>query len=186
MKLINLIFLLAVLSTIQSWAVDYSGSGEVHFTGYSTGHNFGGDLNIKPFEAQLIKQGTQEILVIPKIQISIQDMKTGNGSRDNKMYDMFNSKAFPELSGQMLKLNISEENLSGTQFEILLKIKNIEKPITATATTLIKSDDSIKFGFSFPVSLSDYELRPPSALFGMIKVKDRVDVNGTLDLLISR
>ena len=164
-------------------AKNLSGEASLHFDGHSTGQDFGGTLSPESFGATLQDGGTRgRILSIPKIEIRIRDMKTGNKKRDRKMYDMFQANRFPVLNASLERLSLHALKGSGAKFPIRLKIRDIEKEIEVKLKKFEERGEQLLLEITFPVSLKEYGLTAPSALFGMIRVKDRVDVSGTIEL----
>ena len=68
---------------------------------------------------------------------------------------------------------------------LLLRIRDVERKVRATAGNLKESGERITFDLEFPVSLGEFDLKPPSVL-GIIRVGDKVSVKATFTLTVSR
>jgi hypothetical protein len=110
-------------------------------------------------------------------------MDTKNGSRDRQMREMFEGGKYPLILAVLKDIEpekVLEEMRKApggkTPVEFNLKIRNIERKIRAVIVNLKESPGHISFDAEFPVSLKDYELKPPKVLFGAISVRDSVTV----------
>jgi hypothetical protein len=63
-----------------------------------------------------------------------------------------------------------------------LKIRDVERRIRATVGNLRETPGRVSFDSEFQLSLKDYDLKPPTVLFGAIRVGDRITVNATFRL----
>jgi len=108
-------------------------------------------------------------------------MDTNNKRRDKKMREMFEEEKFPTISGNAGSAVLSEIRAGKAKVPLKLKIRDIEKPVTATVSHVVVTDSRIKGELAFDVSLADYRLDPPRPL-GMIKVDDKVSVTVTVIL----
>ena len=165
-------------------ASDYRGECTVVFQGNSTLHGFQGKTRCLPFTASK----ADGALVISKISVAVADMDTGNGKRDKKMREMFEEKKFPLITGVAAPVSLNDiRNLAGkggnsaAKIKLNLKIRDVEKPVTATVTNLVESDSLITADVAFTLSLAEYHLQPPSVL-GLIKVDDKVSLKANVVL----
>jgi hypothetical protein len=69
--------------------------------------------------------------------------------------------------------------------DLHLRIRDVERKVRATAGNLKESGERVTFDLEFPVSLGEFELKPPSVL-GIIRVGDTVSVKAAFTLTVSR
>ena len=69
--------------------------------------------------------------------------------------------------------------------DLVLRIRDVERKVRATAGNLKESGERVTFDLEFPVSLGEFDLKPPSVL-GIIRVGDKVSVKATFTLTVSR
>jgi len=161
-----------------SLATDYQGNCTVAFEGSSTLHNFNGKGRCEPF----IASENAGIINVPELTVAVADMDTDNSSRDNKMHKMFEAEKYPLITGMSGPVSLStirktlEENIDSTQPLLFqLKVRDIEKPVTAILQNIVETEDKLTADLAFTLSLADYKLKAPSVL-GIIRVGDTIKV----------
>ena len=119
-------------------------------------------------------------------------MDTGNKSRDGQMREMFRSERFPRIYGtahdvdvERLRMEIGKSREGSAPFDLLLRIRGVERKIRATTGNLKESGERVTFDLEFPVSLMEFDLKAPSVLF-FVRVGDKVSVKVTFTLTVSR
>jgi len=121
-----------------------------------------------------------------EIRIEVEGIKSKEGKiMDNKTYEAFNSKVHPLIvcrisTAKIIAVgkNISVEasgnlNMAGVTRKVLLKAKG----------KLLENGD-IQLEGSRQLLMSDFNMKPPSAVLGTIKVGDEVRVN--FDLVLTK
>ena len=171
-------FTLFLLLPSISLATDYQGNCTVAFEGSSTLHNFNGKGRCEPF----IASENAGIINVPELIVAVADMDTDNSSRDNKMHKMFEAEKYPLITGMSGPVSLStirktlEENIDSTQpLFFQLKVRDIEKPVTAILQNIVETEDKLTADLAFTLSLADYKLKAPSVL-GIIRVGDTIKV----------
>lgn len=146
--------------------------------------DFSGTVACEPFEITI----TDNMVKIPVISVQVTAMDTGNSSRDKDMYRMFEHENFPLITGDTEafaadEFLTSEDEIARTPEEIsfALTIRDITQKVTARVTESQINSSSISTTLVFDLSLSSFELNPPSFM-GIIKVKDTVKVKVTMSL----
>ena len=159
-------------------ATDYQGSCSVAFQGTSTLHNFEGTGSCQPF----MVDENAGVMTVPALSVAVSGMDTDNSKRDKKMRAMFDAETYPLITGRTgtvvlgeLRKAVAEGKGGSAGFDIELKIRNIEKPVTAVLQNIVETDSKLTADLVFSLSLADYQLEPPS-VFGFIKVGDIVKV----------
>ncbi len=170
-------------------ALELPGGCNVEFVGTSTLHDFSGNGRCEPFVLQVPEPaGGQAIVSEAVLKVTVSGMQTGNASRDQKMYDMFESIKFPQVTGVLdggplteLRRQLHEAAGGTGSFPLRLRIRDMEAPAVARVTHLVDDSRELSFDLEFPVSLAAYRLKPPSVL-GLIRVGDEVRVKVALHL----
>ncbi|NIO16586.1 MAG: hypothetical protein GTN70_06250 [Deltaproteobacteria bacterium] len=185
-----IVSLLALHFSPPSWALDITGSCHVTFLGTSTLHDFTGTVRSLPFHVHVIDGGPGgKIIPAVTVDVPVDEIVTGEKKRDRQMREMFDSKTFPFIRGTVT--NIDPDGLRGMMQKdengeapvaLTLRIRDIELSLPATFSAFREYGEQISFEVRFFVSLPEYALKPPSLLFGLIQVGDRVDVTVTFDL----
>lgn len=184
MKLLLVIALVAVFPFV-ALAIDYQGNCSVAFQGTSTLHNFEGTGRCQPFTVAE-HDGT---MTVPMLSVAVASMDTDNSKRDKKMREMFESEKYPLIVGMTdpVILNDVRNALAAgvdntAEVNIQLKIRDIEKNVTAALQNVVEADSGITADLNFSLSLTEFKLEPPSVL-GIIKVGDMVNVKTSFSLV---
>jgi polyisoprenoid-binding protein YceI len=169
------------------------GACDVAFLVTSTLHDFPGSARCLPFEADLARDAAGN-LVIPSVEVEVPvaGMDTRNKSRDGQMREMFRSDRFPRIHAaardvdvDRLRVELGKGREGKAPLDLLLRIREVERKVRATASNLKESGERVTFDLDFPVSLGEFDLKAPSVL-GIIRVGDKVSVKATFTLTVSR
>jgi hypothetical protein len=196
---------LTTLVTVFSSFIAGAGRGEAHaseavhgacdvaFLVTSTLHDFPGSARCLPFEAVLARDAAgNPVIPSVEVEVPVAGMDTRNKSRDGQMREMFRSDRYPRIRGAAHDVDV--ERLRGEMgkgrdgkapLDLLLRIREVERKIRAMASNLNESGDRVTFDIEFPLSLGEFDLKPPSVL-RIIRVGDKVSVKVTFTLTVSR
>jgi hypothetical protein len=168
------------------------GACDVAFLVTSTLHDVSGAARCLPFAAVLARD-TAGRRVIPSVEVEVPvaSMDTRNKSRDGQMREMFRFDRFPrihasarEVDVDRLRVEIEKGREGDASIYLLLRIRDVERKVRATASNLKESGERVTFDLGFPVSLGEFDLKAPSVL-GIIRVGDKVSVKATFTLTVS-
>lgn len=184
--------LLFLAIAVPSWAGEIRGTCLLRFLGVSTLHDFSGTVRCRPFSADLVERadGGTEIPVV-EVDVPVDGMATGNGTRDGQMREMLESDRFPRIHGTVREIDVDrirqDARVAGGgrgSFDLILGIRDVERTVRAAVTDLREEGDRVTFEVEFPVSLRDFGLKAPSFL-GVFRVRDEVTVRGNVRLDMS-
>ena len=193
--------LVAVLSSFTAWAATGDvpaparvlGTCDVAFLVTSTLHDFPGSARCLPFEAVLARGAAgNPVIPLVEVEVPVAGMDTRNKSRDGQMREMFRSDRFPlihaaarDVDVARLRVESGKGHEGKAPLDLLLRIRDVERKVGATASNLKESGEQVTFDIEFPVSLGEFDLKAPSVL-GIIRVGDKVSVKATFTLTVSR
>lgn len=179
-----IILLLFFAFPFTALAADYQGNCSIVFQGSSTLHDFEGKASCQPF----IISENAGVMTVPELRVAVSEMDTDNSRRDKKMREMFNSETYPLIVGSTgpvvlgaIRTALDESIDSTSEIVFQLKIRDIEKPVTAVLKNVMDTGSAIVADLSFSLFLPDYQLKPPSVL-GLIRVGKTVDVTASFSL----
>ncbi len=180
-----------VLTVMPSaWAGEWNGSCDIRFQGTSTLHDFTGNVRCQPFRVG-IEDVADGKTIVPgaEVAVSAGEMDTGEKSRDRQMREMFQSDKFPRIRGIFGKIDPEYFRQAGrrgpeggVQFDFTLRIRDVERPVHAVVSNFRETGGGVSFDVEYPVSLKDYQLVPPKAFFGLVRVGDKVVVKTAVHL----
>jgi len=164
---------------------NYRGSCTITFQAQKTIiKDFSGIAVCEPFEVT----ATDDMFRISVIAVDVATMDTDNSKRDRDMRKMFEHETFPHITGATEafasdSLSTPEGHLFKMPEELTfaLTIRDVTQTITATVTEPRIDASSIEATLVFDLSLSSFELDPPSFM-RIVKVQDTVKVRATMSL----
>lgn len=176
-----LLLFLALIAPVS--AKELSGTCTVTFIGSSTLHDFDGTATCNPFALTVNAAPSGEPQLGPVVlTVPVAVMSTGIDRRDRTMRAMFESELFPLITGRLadvplveLRRQIHESAKNGSEFTMLLHIRNVEQPIKARVSRLVDTTESFSVDLEFTLSLAMFRLEAPTVL-GFIRVADAVKV----------
>lgn len=104
----------------------------------------------------------------------VKGIKSGKRKMDSKTYDAFDAKKNPEITFNFQELtNITEDSLSakGT-----LSMAGESRPVEMMVGWSLEGPDTVVFSGVYTVSMPEYKMKPPTAVFGTIKTGEDVRV----------
>jgi len=169
------------------------GACDVAFLITSTLHDVPGSARCMPFGAVLARDAAgRQVIPTVEVEVPVAGMDTRNTTRDGKMREMFLSERFPRIHAaahdvdvERLRVETGKGREGVPSIDLLLRIRDVERKVRATAGNLKESGERVTFDLEFPVSLGEFDLKPPSVL-GIIRVGDKVSVKATFTLTVSR
>jgi len=169
------------------------GTCDVRFAVSSTLHDFTGTGRCQSFSTPLVRDAAgKTILPSVVVEVPVAEMKTGDDSRDGKMREMFQSDRYPmihatarDIDTDRVRESIRKDREGKAPLDIFLAIRGVERKVQATASNLKEEGTRVSFDLEFPVSVKEFDLKPPSPIF-FIRVDDRVVVKGTFALDVSQ
>ena len=171
----------------------FLGACDIAFLVPSTLHDVSGSASCQPFTVRLARDASgKEVIPVVEVEVPVAAMDTRNRSRDGQMREMFRSDRFPRIRAAAHDVSVErlrEEMGKGLEgkapLDLLLRIRDVERKVRATASHLKESGERVTFDLEFPVSLREFDLKAPSIL-GIIRVGDTVSVKTAFTLTVSR
>jgi polyisoprenoid-binding protein YceI len=129
--------------------------------------------------AMTIVSGVLKSIQSLYVEIPVKTIKSTKGSiMDNKTYDALKADKFPNISFKLDKVtglntwgNSCNVNSSG-----FLTIAGITKTVDVSAQGKVEPDGSITFNGSKKLKMTDFNIKPPTALMGTMTVGDEVEI----------
>jgi polyisoprenoid-binding protein YceI len=186
MKSIKWIISLAALSMIGFQAqaqtfTKYQSTSEstMSVTGTSTLHNWSEKLKKCDVSFQATESGNQSIEIKDvSVKVLVTDLETESSIMADKTYDALKKKKYPEMtfvSNQETTLPLSGTTFSGKisgKLTIAGTTKQVQIPIQGTMQNGTASVSGV-----YPVSMPEYGVKPPTAMFGAIKSGKEIKIH---------
>jgi len=175
----TLLLVLGLASAAPTRAAEvWLGSSDVTFKGYSFLHDFTGKVERVPLKV-IVSQGANGRVVSATSAVEVKQMNTREESRDRGMRQMFDEAQYHLIKLEVIDADERELKPHDAQpgrLSVTLTIAERRGTVNGAVTNVSESHDAVSFDLAFPVSLKMFNLNPPAALGGIIKVKDIVDV----------
>lgn len=177
-----LLLSLAAALVLPCTAADqYTGTCNVVFEGDSTLHAFNGKITNVALVVFCDTNVTGAAMLNTRIEIAPKQLTTHHEKRDANMYKMFQPDRFEKLLVVVTNAPLATARLVPTNtpattgsLPIQLTFCGITKAATATTSNPKPSPNGWEFDLQTDVSLKAFQLKPSSALLGMISVDDKV------------
>ena len=157
----------------------WTGASDVKFHGYSTLHDFDGTVKQVPLKVT-VSPGAKGRIVSATSSAEVKDMSTANDKRDASMWAMFQQAKYRFIKVEVPETPESTLRPGGGKpgsMPVVLTIAGTRGTVRATVTNVAEAATQCSFDLAFPVSLKAFNLEPPKAAAGLVKVKDNVEVN---------
>ena len=110
--------------------------------------------------------------------LETETLKSGKGPMDKICYESMKTKKHKNITFQLLGVNSIKQSANG--YTILargnLQIAGVKKTVVMNVKAIIVNG-TIEFIGSYKMKMTDYDIDPPTALFGTIKTGNDLDIS---------
>jgi polyisoprenoid-binding protein YceI len=177
----------AAAAAAQTTRVPVSSDSKLWIDGTSNLH--GWSCKAETLEAAIdfdVAGAAQVALSAPKalrkveVKVPVKSLKCGHGAMDNNLYKALNADATPNVSYIMATFEAVAGDAKDT-FTLktigTLTVAGKENKIAMEVTATRMADGTLKAKGMVPIKMTDYGIKPPTAIFGRLKTGDEVKVN---------
>jgi polyisoprenoid-binding protein YceI len=115
-----------------------------------------------------------------EVKVPVKSLKCGHGGMDGNLYKALNADASPDISYIMASFQVVPGEVKDT-FTLKtvgsLTISGKENRVTMDVVATRLADGTVKAVGMVPIKMTDYGIKPPTAIFGRLKTGDEVKVN---------
>lgn len=114
-----------------------------------------------------------------EVKVPVKALKCGNGKMDRIMYDALKADAAPEISyilGNFEAVRDSSKDAFTVHTAGTLRIAGKENPIRMDVRTERLPDGTVRATSEVAVLMTDYGVKPPTALLGTLRTGNKVQV----------
>lgn len=115
-----------------------------------------------------------------QVSVPVAELECKNGTMNGKAHDALKAKKHGTIRYTMTDATVQSEGSDGAatlQARGTLTIAGTEKPVTLTVKGQKLDDGGYRFTGSTPLLMSDFGVKPPTAMLGTMKTGDRVVVH---------
>jgi len=120
-----------------------------------------------------------------EVKVPVRSLKCGHGAMDDNLYKALNAEAAPNISYILATFEAANGDSKDT-FTLktvgTLTIAGKENKLTMDVVATRLADGTVKATGMVPIKMTDYGIKPPTAIFGRLKTGDEVKVNFELSV----
>jgi polyisoprenoid-binding protein YceI len=118
------------------------------------------------------------------VKVPVKALKCGHGGMDDNLYKALKADSDPQISYIMASFEPSAEGVSEFTLSTVgtLLIAGRENKIAMEVAAVRLPDGSVKATGTVPIKMTDFGIKPPTAVFGRIKAGDDVKVKFELSI----
>lgn len=145
------------------------------------------DLSVS-FNPGLLKQENPEVPVTSlSVNVPVNSIESGKGGMNRKIYGALQEKKHPEIMFNLLSAELADSATPGKSFILNLtgnlNIAGTLREVSFPVTGILQDNGEYQFTGSYELNMKDYNVDPPSALFGTIKSGEVVTIE--FDMLLT-
>ena len=169
MRYLLIFFILNLFNADSEIKLDTSKS-KLKITGTSSLHDW--EMNVNQFDAigDISSNTISDLLVTVKSK----SMRSGKSVMDKKAYDAVQEAEYPNILFRAKSLQILDNKISGPG---ILEIAGKSKELDFQADILSDDDQEMRLQGKVALKMTDFDIEPPTAVFGTLKTGDEVVIN---------
>lgn len=166
MTMIRVVLLFVITNCAYSQAHFHSEKSSMKITGTSSLHDW--EMTVNEFDVSCVINDTQ----VQNLKVTIQSksMESGKSIMDDKAYDAVSADDFPEIVFSAKDLQMNENTITG-QGTLMI---GGESRIIDLESKIVKNDTEMQLQGNVPLKMTDFNITPPTAMFGTLKTGDEV------------
>jgi polyisoprenoid-binding protein YceI len=168
------------------YKISDSKNNDMKLSGTSTLHNWTMDAKTFTGNAQFVmsRENTKQIASIKSLDFAliVLNLKSGESGLDKNAYKALKTGQHKNIHYKLTSATIipGEGNKYLVKTQGTLKIAGVTKPVAIDVSCVVNSDESITCTGSDEINMSDYQVKPPSFMFGAMKTGNAITLDFTL------
>ncbi len=179
--LIAVIFLLPVTYTALAQTSFVMKSAVASVDGTSSLHDWTSQVTqVECTGSFQSKSTTLQSMKNVQVKIVVEGIKSSEGKiMDRKTYEAFDSDKNPLITYTFASARIKMDKSDSTTISTsgTLTMAGASRPTEITAKGKILANGDLQFSFSKKLKMTDFNMKPPTAVLGTIKVGDEITLN---------
>src|SRR5262245_1352904 len=118
------------------------------------------------------------------VKVPVKSLKCGHGGMDDNLYKALKAESEPEISYILASFEPADD--VATEFTLktvgTLTIAGKENKLAMDVSAVRLPDGTVKATGTVPIKMTDFGIKPPTAVFGRIKTGDEVKVKFELSV----
>jgi len=141
-----------------------------------------GTTNVHDFTSKVTQVAGEIVLNGPKqvqslnVTIPVKSIKSGEKLMDSKTYATFNADKHPNINFKLTE--VSSLNVNGDKIDVTLTgnltMAGVTRKVELKSTGVNNKSGAYAFKGSISLKMSDFKMKPPTAMMGVMKVGDNI------------
>ena len=114
------------------------------------------------------------------LSVPVESIESGKGGMNRKIYGALKKDDYPNITYELSSADLADTS-SDSLFQLnttgMLNIAGVSKEVSFPVEGSMQEDGSYKFTGSYEINMKDYDVDPPSAVFGTIKSGELVTIS---------
>jgi polyisoprenoid-binding protein YceI len=122
-----------------------------------------------------------------KVSVPVESIKSPRGAAmEKKLYNALKSEKHPTIDFTLnqIKFQTSKNGSGVLEANGMLSVAGVEKPVTLSVNPSFTPEKSVSFAGSYSLNMKDFNVEPPSAMFGQIVSGEQVTI--TFHVIVNR
>jgi len=184
-KIALIALILPVMGWSQSTEYQVDESSSIVIFGTSNVHDWEAevkemDLSVFLDPARLGKENPENPVTNVTLNVPVESIESGKGGMDKRIRKALKHDDHPEIMFNINSAEMADTVLSDNAFMIDIKgnlnIAGVVKEVTFPVKGVKTESNGYRFEGSYSMNMTDYEVDPPSAMFGAIKSGEEVRI----------
>lgn len=157
------------------------GTSNLH--GWScTAEKFEAAIEVDAAAAAQLATAAPKVLKRVEVKVPVKALKCGHGGMDDNVYKALKADATPDISYIMATFEAAPGQGDGFTLKTTgtLAMAGKENPLAMEVVATRLPDGTVKATGVVPIKMTDYGIKPPTAMFGTLRTGDEVKVNFAL------
>jgi polyisoprenoid-binding protein YceI len=136
-------------------------------------------------DESFVKTTTVASTSLKKVQVKVpvRNLKCGNGKMDNNLYKALKADDAPEISYILATFDVvpgAEKDSFTVKAVGALTVAGTEKTVNIDVTAARLADGGVRAEGALPLLMTDFGVKPPTALLGTLRTDNRITVKFSL------
>lgn len=134
-------------------------------------------IEVDPAAAQLAT-ASPKMLKSVRVKVPVKSLKCGHGGMDDNVYKALKADDTPAISYIMANFEVASTDPKDFTLHTVgtLSMAGMENNISMDVAAVRLPDGTVKATGTVPVKMTDYGIKPPTAIFGRLKTGNEVKV----------
>lgn len=189
MKLTNY-YMMLMVSIILVGSAGKASAQTLKINSQSSTMTISGTTNVHNFQSKVTQISGDLVISGKKVQslrvdVPVKSIKSNEKLMDTKTYEAFNADKNPTITFQLTDAVVQKATAEDIDVAVTgnLTMAGVTKKISFNTTGKALKAGTFQFSGSVALKMTDYKMKPPTAMLGMMKVGDAITLKYSIVLV---